>query len=346
MPKSKAKLLSGSSPGIAKAPAGQPKLSPGRKSASTVFGSKSYTSRSSHVPAAFNTQETGTTFTRTVGNLKHSREGVDGIAVVGCQPLVTIQTAAASSDLFVANSLATQTTANSIPLNPDAFNGPLAAMANFHLKYVFTDVILEYVSTVATTQAGACSISITEGYPDTKAASFAEVRQVSDSVTFPFRADRTYLHYHYNGDNLFYTELDGATTAGFRLTYQGLIEGWPQASSLGAVTQGYINVWYRIELYVPMYTQGVTLRMKSKEDHQLLVMLRENYNREYMKRCLVVGEEGENDVETFPPFSSFVLSLLKRSVLEKSKTGSADSLLSSSSSVIGKEDVAKSRSWF
>jgi hypothetical protein len=131
--------------------------------------------------------------------------------------------------------------------------------------------MFEYVSTVFSTQSGALAFF----FPNTPGAnnpvSFSEVRQVSPSVTAPFRADRVFLHTHCTDDvELFWTELDSATVAGARQTIQYILTGFPSASSIGAVSQGYMNVWYRIELYQPAQSQGFTARLHSKEEAAFL----------------------------------------------------------------------------
>jgi hypothetical protein len=231
-----------------------------------IFGSNNFTSNVDHIPAAFNTICGNSTFLREAGKVKHPMIGIEGIALVGCQPLTDIVTTAANSNLFTSGTLAL-TSANAIALSPDALNGPLAAQANLHVKYVFRDVILEYVSNVATSQAGSMPLAVVEdGSSVNLPSSFSTTRQVVPSISFPFRSDRSYLHYHYDGMELWYTELLQTTEADARNTIQSYVCGFPSASSIGAVSQGFLNVWYVIELYQPTSSQGFTLQLKSKEE--------------------------------------------------------------------------------
>ncbi len=249
-----------------------------RKSiSSNIIGTSNYSSNTSTIPSAFVNTDFNSTWIKQVGKLRHSKLALDGIALMGCQPFTTFTTSATTSELVTDASLATRASNNSVFLSPDDLNGPIAAQANFHLRYCFTDVIFEFVSTVATTQAGAFCMSVTDGLPDTSgfASSFADNRQICPSITSPFRTDRCYLHYHYNGDQLWYTETDSNTLASKRLYTQALFQAWPSASSIGAIVQGYVNIWYRIELYSPVYSQGISFKFHNMEEKAILNKLRE-----------------------------------------------------------------------
>ncbi len=235
-----------------------------------LFGSNNIISNVDHLPAAFNTFCGNSTFLREAGSVKHPMVGIEGIALVGCQPLTDVITTGANSNLFTNGTLASAGV-NSIALSVDALNGPLAAQANLHTKYVIRDILFEFVSNVATSQAGSMALGVlVDGATASGPASFSEVRQLIPSCSFPFRTDKAYLHYHYDGLDLWFTELDTASNASSRQTIQATLFGYPSASSIGAVTQGYINVWYNIELYQPVNSQGFTVTVKSRAERDLL----------------------------------------------------------------------------
>ena len=123
-----------------------------------LFGSNCFVSNVDHIPVAFNTFSGNSTFVREAGSVKHPSLGVGGICLVGCQPLSDIATTNANSNLFV-NGTLSDAVANTIGLTPDVLAGPLAAQANLHNKYVFRDVIFEYVSNVPTSQAQSMALS-------------------------------------------------------------------------------------------------------------------------------------------------------------------------------------------
>ncbi len=237
-----------------------------------LYGSATFFSNSSTVPSAFCNVDTNSTFQRLEGAVHHKGLGLDGIALVGCQPFANVVTTGTDSQFMTGTALATRTDVNSIAISPDVLNGPLAAQANLHAKYFFTDIMIEYVSTVATTQAGAFCMALSKNFvSNSPPADFSEARQISPSVTAPFRADRVMIHLHdSDSSELFWTELNVTTAADCKQTIQYGFFGFPSASSIGAVNQGYLNIWYRIELYQSTQTQGFTMRIKSKEEAEFL----------------------------------------------------------------------------
>jgi len=235
-----------------------------------IFGSDNYVSNVNSIPASFVNFEGNSTWCNQAGAVKHKYLGIDGISLVGCQPLTDITTTAGNTNLFTTGTLS-DTGANSIGFNPDTLNGPLAAQANLHQKYVFRDILIEYVSAVATTQAGAFSLSFsTDGSGVNIPTNFSTNRQTVPSAVIPFRTDRAYLHYHYDGLDTWFTEADNASTAGSRWTAQGALYGFPSVTSLGAISQGYTNLWYVIELYQPVNSQGFTLGLRTQKEYDLV----------------------------------------------------------------------------
>jgi hypothetical protein len=251
-----------------------------RRAPVELFGARgNIVSNTTSLPAAFDTLEGNVAFTRVTGAVMHPTEGINGIRIMGCQPLTDIATAAANTGVFTTGTLATST-ANYIPISPDALNGPLAAQANLHAKYVFRDILIEYISTVATSQANSICLNLdSDTDPANVSTSFSTARQISPSIVFPFRHDRAYLHVHYDGDELFYTEIDNATIAGNRTTVQYTLNGWPNAASAGAITYGYANIYYVIDLYQSVSSRGFTARANPQEQQLLkeyLANLRKN----------------------------------------------------------------------
>lgn len=269
----------------------------GKRQAHPLFGSPNFISNSQTVPAAFCEIQGSATYLQNAGPCKHAKEGLNGVALVGCQPFTDVITTGANSNLFTTGTLAT-TSANAANLDPDSLNGPLAAQANLHKKYVFTDIMFEFCTNVATTQAGSMALAVQEDGASTGGATdFATTRSCAPSVTFPFRSDKVYLHYHYNGDNLWYTEADTATTGGQRLTVQAQLFGWPSASSIGAVTQGFMNVYYRIELYQSVNSQGFTVVVHDKEERELLKQFLIRLRTQCLPSPLKTTDGGEADFE-------------------------------------------------
>ncbi len=236
-----------------------------------LYGSNNWVSNVSSVPLAFDNIDGNACFVSAPKGVKHKTLGIEGIQLHGCQPLSDI-TCSTASELFTATTLATLTTTNQIGLCPDNLNGPLAAQANLHDRYVFRDVVVEYIGQVATTQAGCMAMSIVQdgsssfgGAPTT----FSTTRQCIPNIVVPFRHDRAYLHFHYDGNELFYNKIDSATDAGFRQTIQLTLSGFPSAINLGT-NMGFTNIWYVIDLYGPVSTQGFTVGARDKTERDML----------------------------------------------------------------------------
>jgi len=228
-----------------------------------IFGGK-MTSNVLTIPAAFVNILGNSTYFGENGRVMMPELGIDPVNIIGCQPLSDVTGAVATPDVFTNLTLATTSGANTIGLSPDVFNGPLAARANLYDKYVFRDVLIEYVSTCATSQASAVAVAIEEdggggGAPTT----FSTTRQIVPSVAFPFRADRAFLHYHYRGPQLFWT-----TDAADRLTRQGAIYAFASAN-ITVISPGFFNVYYSIDLYNPVLTQGFTVSIRRDERDEI-----------------------------------------------------------------------------
>lgn len=235
-----------------------------------IFGSDQFKSNHDSIPSAWVDMQMNSTFCDKAGSVTHPLEGIDGTRFKGCQPLTDFVTTATNNNLFTNNTLATASP-NYIALNPDSLNGPLSAIGNLYDKYVFRDILIEVISNVATTQAGSMALAVvSEGSSNLGPTSFALARQVVPSVTSPFRADRTYLHYHYDGSELFFNKYDFSTEADARLTNQAGLFGFPSATSIGAITMAYSNVWFIVDMYQPVSTQGFAVMAKSKEEYQKL----------------------------------------------------------------------------
>lgn len=231
-----------------------------------LLGGRNITSSSGSLPACFVDILGNSTFISSPSAVMHPELGIQGVNLHGCQPLAGIQQVTGAAGVFVANSLATQIDQSSIYLSPDTLNGPLAAQANMHSKYVFRDILIEYISSCPTTTPSCMCLGFSEGGSDADATDFATGRQIVPSVTFPFRADRAYLHYSYTGPQLFKTLTTAGTTAVVNeFSNQGVIGGWGDGAAVITGT-GFTNIYYSIDLYGPMQTQGFTMGFDSREE--------------------------------------------------------------------------------
>jgi hypothetical protein len=143
-------------------------------------------------------------------------------------------------------------------------------------------------------------MSVDTGCDNANAATdFSTCRQVCPQVTFPKRHDKGYLHYHYDGDQLWYTELDIATLAGAKQTTQLLFNIWPSAAAAGAGNIGYLNIYYIIDLYQSVQSRGFTVvRCTHEEREALKEYLRQL--REPRVQMIVQTEENGWELAAFP----------------------------------------------
>jgi len=257
-----------------------PKIRGGRVSLSQLNAHPIYggrvTSNVDSLPAAFVNILGNSTYYNEDSSVMMPSLGICPVRVVGCQPLTDITGAVATADVFTTGTLATATSVNAILCCPDALNGPLAAKANLYDKYVFRDLLFEYVSTCATTQVSALALAFTED-AQTLPGTFSTARQVVPSVAFPFRADRAFLHYNYNGPKLFYNLTDNSGGPGQRTTVQGVLNGYPSAN-LTVISPGFINVYYVCELYDPVASQGFTVSVR-RDERDIVKELVENLRK-------------------------------------------------------------------
>jgi len=194
------------------------------------------------------------------GPISHRTHG-RGMRFVGVQVLQKIVTTASDSQLWTGTAPAVAVTNNAILLNPDTLNGRLAVYANSYARYAFRSIRLEFEPLVATSQAGGCALAIVNDpqYLATAAViDYTTIQDITPSVSFPFR-ERGSLSYKYDGDDLFFTEFDNATTAATRQTVQAVLIGYPSSSSIGAVTQGTIRIHYVIDMFQPVNTLNISL---------------------------------------------------------------------------------------
>jgi hypothetical protein len=226
------------------------------------------------IPVSFSTQTTGSTNWRHAGSCKHPEESIDGIVIVGSQPLAVGELTDTLESMFLDESLATQVNGNLIPLNPDFLNGPIAAQANYRTKYVFTDVEIEYTPAVATSFSGMFSMAIFEDCYLNAPTSFATVLETNPSISTQYWKNFI-LRYKYRGTRLWFTEALTTTVADRRQTEQCNITAYPLTAATATGTFGFFTIRYRVELYGPISSQGFTVQVNSKEEKEIYRAMRD-----------------------------------------------------------------------
>lgn len=212
---------------------------------------------------------------RVMNSISHPEYGM-GVRVAGRQLVTGLVTTAGDSQLFAGGTATISI--NNFRLSPDTLNGRLALQARTYSRYCFREVTLEFVSRVPTTQAG----SFVLGYSEDPAAlgfgtpAFGSVCEMSPSVQASFITPHVVfpLLRNYSSQKTWFTEYAGATTPEDRQTAQGVVAGYPDVTSIGAVTMGHLWIDYVIDLYQPTLDMGFSLT-KTKEESDLIVAFRE-----------------------------------------------------------------------
>lgn len=190
-----------------------------------------------------------------------------GIRVSGCEVALNVVTAAAGFDFFTA-SVATALTVNTMTVSPDSFNGRLALQARTYARFRFRKLTAHFVPQLGSTNPGMAAVAYS---PDGAANSFATLgyaatTQIVPSLAFSLNAPVSIDLLNYRGDELWYTELDNASTPGARMTQQGVVIGFPSVNNLGVLTHGGIWVEYEVELYAPSTDYGFTYSVNNEAE--------------------------------------------------------------------------------
>lgn len=219
-------------------------------------------------PSAINTTLRNTTFWHEQSLPRHIEFG-DCVRITGRQVLADAVTTGSDAQLFSGGSA---TGINTCLLSPDVLGSRLALIARTYDKYAFRYVKIYYFPRVATTQAGGYALAyIQDGSISTYATlDYNTIQQVNPVVVSAFR-DTSYLEFVYEGNSVWYCEDESnAGTAEKRQTRQGFISGFPDASSIGAVTMGHFVIEYVCDLFQPICDLGFSVSLYSKEEKELV----------------------------------------------------------------------------
>ncbi len=232
----------------------------GRKTQGMSEGSRMYRQQGL---AVSQTTRNGTQM-RVSTNIKHKEWG-SGIRVTGTQYLTSLITDATTSNLFSGSGASVGV--NYSLLSPDALNGRLALLARNYERYAFRKVVYRYVPRCASTQAGGFALAYSTDCSTAGFATlnYARTQDFTPSVESAFR-EVTSLTMTYSGDQTWFTELDLTSDASSRLTIQGALYGYPDASSIGAVTQGHIHIDYVVDFFGLSADYGFSVSLKSQEE--------------------------------------------------------------------------------
>ncbi len=235
------------------------------------------------IPTSYMSTSVDPTWVRATGKVTHPELG-GGVRIVGRQLLAQITTTAGDNQLFsVANSPAA-VTVNQLEVSPDSFGGRLALQARVYDRYAFRKLVFTYVNRVPTSQAGSFAIGYVSDTSNGGATSFAAVTSMSPAMQSSFitpMARMTAID-DMTSQKTWYTALDATSLASKRLCVQGSLLGFPDVTSIGAVTMGYLWADYMIDLYQPTADEGFSLRLSRAERD--LVLSSRNTSHEDLSR--------------------------------------------------------------
>jgi hypothetical protein len=205
-----------------------------------------YVSNTNSVPIAFNNFEGNGSFISSPTSVLHPTLGIQGTTIHGCQPFSDIGTSSLTSNVLTSGTLATLTVSTVISITPEELNGPISSISRNFEKFVFRDIVIEYVSQTSTTTPGSFAMCM-----------------ASDGAN-------AFLHYSYMGPELFFNNTDLSSNTEERLTIQASLVAYASSSSVVAQNVGYTNIWYSLELYQPSNQQGFSLTVGSLQELALL----------------------------------------------------------------------------
>jgi hypothetical protein len=248
------------------APRKQSQKSP--KPSFTLMGPKAKLSFKG-LPATVEVTQNQPTWLRMEGKVSHPELG-GGVRVAGRQLLCSVATTAGDNQLFSANG-ATVVSVNSIQLTPDTLNGRLALQARTYDRYAFRKLKITYVPRVPTSQAGSFAVGYVSD-SELPTVSFATTSSMVPAMTTTFYGEPRSLILvdDMSSNKTWFTLLDSTSTSSRRQTIQGTLVGFPDITSIGAITMGTIWIDYLIDLYQPTADQAFTFRLTDEESEYLL----------------------------------------------------------------------------
>ncbi len=218
-------------------------------------------------PVAENVTLRNTTYWHEQSLPRHVEFG-ECIRITGRQALTDAVTTSTTSQLFSGSGHGV----NSVLLSPDQLGSRLALIARTYDKYAFRYIKVYYYPRVATSQAGGFGLAYVQdgAVSDYATLSYTTLQQITPCVLTAFRESAS-LEFVYEGNSVWFCEDDGTGLSEKRLTRQGFISGFPDASSIGDITMGHFIVEYVCDLYQPICDLGftVTLSTQMEKDYVL-----------------------------------------------------------------------------
>lgn len=200
-----------------------------------------------------------------------------GLRLCGRQIVCSITTTATDTQLFATTTGGATVGTNTINISPDSLNGRVALIGRNFVKYAFRHARFVYEPRVATSQAGSFIVAFLEdpAVGSFQTLAYGTAHSIVPSVKSCFREEIA-LEYNYQGDELFWSELDESAISGRRQTIQGLFVGFPDVTSIGATQMGDVMIEYCVDLYCFASDYGFALfRIRTQEEQEAVQNLLE-----------------------------------------------------------------------
>lgn len=106
------------------------------------------------VPASTDAVMRNSTAIHDIKPIKHNIFGYPGVRIVGSQPFSTAVITNTTNECLTTDTLATVTSGNYVPINPDILNGPVAGQAQFYEHFCFRELVFEYITVISSGATG------------------------------------------------------------------------------------------------------------------------------------------------------------------------------------------------
>jgi hypothetical protein len=230
--------------------------------------------RQFEMPQNYGRSETQAVWHRESGSVTHPFLGVNGIRVVGRQPLCKILGDGSTVGLMLSTGIAnvddgvhdgTPGSGNYVEISPLEMGGRLKHYAYIFQKFVFRKIRYILVPGVATTASGNYAFCVTPdpglGTQSGPPNNFDEVRMVDGSCCVNRWVPGCSIEYRYRGMDTWFCGfntsdyMSGTTLLDdlwYRSTSQGVFCAYSDIALIASI-QGYIDVEYEVEFYYNTY---------------------------------------------------------------------------------------------
>jgi hypothetical protein len=223
-----------------------------------------------------------------VGSAPSHRDFGNGVRITGRQYLCPLTTAAASPAIFGSGQATTG--ANIYKLSPDSLNGRVALMARNYTRFAFRKVRLIYTPDCSNVTAGSVAVGYSND-PETNSFSspdFSTVQSMTPALLTAYR-EPAFLDVRYTGDLTWFSEIDPATSASQRQTYQGEFIAFGSGNYGSVANLGQFWIEYVLDLYGNSLDYGYSVAVTNTTEKALV--------EKYLQRLRITDDDRESSAD-------------------------------------------------